>query len=205
LASNKPVLHANDHLPGAIDALCPNVIDSTENSGNCWGVHSADAADTDVLTSDGAGGSLWAPVNFSLSPDFGLYETSIETISAGGLATLSWQYVSGTALLDLTAPISPSIITRGVYAVMANVAITSGDVLNNDRTITGQLQMGSGDITFADGYMTGDSTGHVISFSMTGVHPMDVTDPISIQINNKDSASRHIQGQRIGVCRIVAY
>ena len=37
------------------------VVDSTENVGDEWGVHSAGEADGAVLTADGAGGSIWTP------------------------------------------------------------------------------------------------------------------------------------------------
>lgn len=50
----------NHPVPG--DGSDEAIIDSTENVGDAWGVHSAGPeTDGHVLTADGTGGSLWAP------------------------------------------------------------------------------------------------------------------------------------------------
>lgn len=208
MSSRKPVIHGRDHLPGGADPMCPLVIDSTDNIGDCWGVHSEAASSGYVLTSDGAGGSVWQAVSGgvpTITPAYGLYNTAIATISAGGSTTLSWQYVSGSTLLNLTTATAPAVTARGVYAVMANIQCT-GAFINTGRTITGLLEMGSGDLTFVHGFVTGGATNtSPVAFCLTGLHAMSANDPFSIQINNKDSASRNIQGFNIGVLKLFDY
>lgn len=148
----------------------------------------------------------WRPMisGFVANPEIGLYETATETISAGGSATLTWQYVTGAVLLDLSTPSAPATLVQGVYAVMANIEVT-GAVLNVGRAIRGLLQMGSGTGVESFGYTEGDATTASPEFCMTALNLMLVNSPMSIQINNKDSVSRDIKGFNMGVLKLFEY
>lgn len=74
----KPPIHGRDHAPGGADPIpgAGGTPDSTENVGTEIGVNSVDPITgnepTDyVLTSDGAGGSVWAPSGVGVFEPFG--------------------------------------------------------------------------------------------------------------------------------------
>ena len=61
-----------------------------------------------------------------LSPQEGEYGTfGAATIPAGTTAAFDWHHYSGAALLDLTTPSNPAVITQGVYAVSVTVSSAS--------------------------------------------------------------------------------
>ena len=149
----------------------------------------------------------WRPFSVppsDLAPTYGLYQTATETIAAGGASTLSWEYVSGAVVLDLTTPTAPTVLAQGVYAVMANIEIVGG-VLNVDRSIRGLLQIGFGPFAEAFGVTQGDATTASPEFCMTGLNLMLAGSSMNIQINNKDSVSRDIRGFNMGVLKLFEY
>ena len=107
------------------------------------------ATASNVLTADGAGGSSWAPAGGSSPTARAQYSGLGVSINDGASANLTWDTLAvGTALLDLTDPANPTVLTAGNYAVSVifrpSDAMTAGgyyradlelDEVNDDATL----------------------------------------------------------------------
>lgn len=104
MASEKPVIHGRDHLPGHADPI-PGLEELIAASAF---VH---AEGRYQIT---GGGSV--------------------TIAASGSATIDWAYISGDPLLDLTNPAHPAPVVSGWYTVDATYAATTGGTAGAGRS-----------------------------------------------------------------------
>jgi hypothetical protein len=115
---------ATDDDPGA-------VIDSTENVGDTWGVHSA-GPETEgwVLTADGTGGSTWAAVPGGGGGGGVVLKSELLTASdLAGLgsfgSSFSFSHSLGDALVSFADPTQPAVLADGVYIFTAVITVTS--------------------------------------------------------------------------------
>lgn len=193
-------------LLGCGGSSCATLIDSTATAGNDCGVHSVGAAAGDVLTSDGASGSVWAAGGgggYSPSPITGVYNVAPVNIPALGSSTGSLVYQRGSAVLDLTTPTSPKAATRGVYFIGGSFQVDSVETAGFG--VLALLFVNSSPQTnaYVSTVNQKDTIGGNGQVCLTV--PLSAGANMSFTTTNRDSAARFVEWIEIVVTRILVY
>lgn len=117
-----------------------------------------------------------------------LHSPSTTPVGDGSSAYMSWEHVSGSSLLDLSAPTDPVILTSGIYAV--SVTVFPSDAMTVGGAFAVVLLFDGGSIAAASegsGRVAIPGEQFVASVSLTHYIPAGKT--IRAQVGNNDGAS----------------
>ncbi len=118
------------------------------------------------------------------------YSGNDVSIANGAAGTLTWDTkVSGTALLNITVPSIPTIVTAGVYAVSVWIAPAAGLTLNGNYEVTLSLDA-AGDNAPFDGTASPSVAGATVAaLELTGVYYIPAGGQITAVLGSNDGVS----------------
>lgn len=133
-----------------------------------------------------------------LAPQFGLYNTASLSLAGGGGGGLAtWQYQSGTELLDLTTPTAPKVMTAGLYFV--GVSFSATGPWNAGKGLHATVETINLPAKLGTAMALADSFAFIPEGFVAILADLPAGDGFQLAFTNRDSAARSVFAVNIDV------
>lgn len=144
----------------------------------------------------GASGSTGA------TGETGIYNVNSTAVAAGVAAFMPLAFVTGTAVVDLTAPTTPAITTAGIYVVAASMTTLTNATTNNYFEMDLSFTVPSASNTHMEQTVYSPFLTHNPIAEAAWAVAFAAGDTFRLKIWNRDSVSRNFLSDNVIVTRI---
>ena len=147
---------------------------------------------------------------YTPDPAYGRYRFNGATLASAASQNMTFAYVSGTALLDLTDATKPRVAARGVYTVSCQITSTTGwtNGYYCQAVLTANTGTSPATVIHSDNnYGLGDATDFLRLFGVSVTCQMDTATPdyYVLQMTNGDLTSRTLASGAVYVQRLFTF
>lgn len=123
-------------------------------------------------------------------------------VAAGATTFMSWVYISGTQILDLTAPTTPKVTASGIYVVSASMTVLTNATTTNEFVMDLLFSLPTSVNTHMEASATSPGLTTQPWAAVGWGVKMNSGDTMRLSIKNRDSVSRNFISDNIVVTKI---